>query len=333
MKKVLSISIIIPTYNSSKTLEPLLRSIRRQNYNQKKIEIILSDGGSIDDTHKIAKKYNAKILTVVPKEKQNAEYNRAFGALRAKNEILTFFDHDNLLPHNKLIENMLLPLQENKNIIGVETLFYHYDKKYSLLDRYFALFGVNDPLPFYLGKADRQSYMFDTFQLSGHAQDMGKYYIVSFDKTRIPTLGSNGFMVRKEILMKHANVQIDHFFHIDVNVDLIRKGYYTYAFVKDSVTHLSNHHDFISYIWRRRLYMAKYHIEDKSKRRYSVFEKKDIKKLIWFIFISLTFIKPTIDAFRGYKKIHDVAWFLHPFMCFGTVVVYGYTFLLSKVKK
>lgn len=330
--KILSISVVIPTYNSTKTLESLLKSIRAQEYNQEKIEIILSDGGSKDSLGSLAKKYNAKIYHVTPQRLQNAEYNRAFGAVKAKNDILAFFDHDNILPHTKILGNMIKPLIENKNIVGVETLFYHYDKSFSLLDRYFALFGVNDPLPFYLQKADRQSYIYPHgYHLSGKSKKMSNYYVVKFIPDKIPTLGSNGFLIRKDILMKYAQVSLEHFFHIDVNVDLIKKGYNTYAFTKDSITHLSGHHDFLSYLWRRMLYMRKYHFEDKGKRRYSVFEKKDFKNLIYFVLISITFIKPTIDAFRGFLVIHDIAWFLHPVMCFGTVVVYGYTFITAQL--
>lgn len=71
--------------------------------------------------------------------------------------------------------------------------------------------------------------------------------------------------------------------------------------------------------------MEKYYFTDFSKRRYSVYEKKDAARLIYFIIISLTIIKPLYDSVKGYLKVRDPAWFLHPLMCFGMVVVYGYT--------
>lgn len=325
--KMPKISFVIPTCNSASTLSNLLISIRNQSYDQEKIEIILADGGSNDATRLLARKYRAHLISVKPEEKQSAEYNRAFGAHRARGEILAFFDHDNILPHARLLSNMVKPLIQHSTIVGVETLRYYYSEKYSLLDRYFALFGVNDPLPFYIGKADRMSYMYDKYCLKGESTDLGAYYLVNFDADNIPTLGSNGFLVRRKILMENAKVDLDNFFHIDVNVDLIRKGFSTYAFIKDGVAHLSNHGDFVSYLYRRRLYMSKYHMRDQSRRRYSVFEKKDIIRLIYFIVISLTFVVPFVDSLRGYMKIKDKAWFLHPFMCAGTVLVYGYTFI------
>jgi probable beta-1,3-galactosyltransferase len=53
------VSVIIPTYNSSRTLEKCLKSIKNQTY--KNIEIIVVDNNSIDNTKEIAKKYTGKV--------------------------------------------------------------------------------------------------------------------------------------------------------------------------------------------------------------------------------------------------------------------------------
>jgi len=57
MKDYPKISIIIPSYNQGKYIERTLLSILRQNYNGGK-EIIVSDGGSTDQTVDILKRYN-----------------------------------------------------------------------------------------------------------------------------------------------------------------------------------------------------------------------------------------------------------------------------------
>lgn len=324
-----SISFVIATFNSEKTIERCLQSIRTQDYPQKKIEIILADGGSEDSTSIIAKTYAAQIVDV-DKTKQGPEYNRAIGAHHAKNEILAFLDHDNELPYNNWFSDMVRPLVEDRDIVGVETLRYHYDKRERLLGRYFSLFGVNDVLPFYLGKADRLSYLYDEPQQYGafkeaEVVDKGSYFVVNFQKETIPTLGSNGFLIRKELLLSHAQSDPDMFFHIDVNVDLIRKGFTKYAFVKNTIIHKPNERGLFDYFRRRRLFVVRYHMKDLAKRRYSVFEKKDFWRLLIFIVISATFIKPFLDALRGFIKIRDSAWFIHPILCFGTLIVYGAT--------
>ncbi len=52
------VSVIIPTYNSSRTLEKCLESIKNQTY--KNVEIIVVDNNSTDNTKEIAKKYTGK---------------------------------------------------------------------------------------------------------------------------------------------------------------------------------------------------------------------------------------------------------------------------------
>jgi len=317
-----SITVIIATYNSEKTIRECLRSVRLQNYPQEKINILLADGGSIDKTFQIAEEFNVDIVSV-PSELQNAEYNKGVAVRRATGELLLMIDHDNVLPHDLWLINMVRPLLVEKDVVGVETLRYKHNPNASLLDRYFALFG-GDPLSFYLGKLDRLSYLYTKYNLLGSAVDKGNYYIVNFKPNKISTLGANGFLIRRNLLMKHALVDENHFFHIDVNVDLIKKGFNTYAFIKDDIVHLTGYRSLSSFLYRRKLFMEQFHFRKYQSRRYSVFMPQDRFKLIVFIVYSVTFIKPTIDALRGYLKIRDIAWFLHPFLCFSLLSIYGF---------
>lgn len=326
---------MVATYNSGSTLTECLRSVRLQNYPKNKIEIILADGGSHDATAAIARTFGAKIIRV-NSEKQGAEYNRAIGANASRNELLLFVDHDNVLPHADWLRNMIRPLQEDKRIVGVETLHYTYDRNDSLIGRYFALFGANDIFAYYIGKADRLPHFYDSPQHYGvfakaSVIDKGQYYIVEFAKNAIPTLGSNGFLVRKSVLFAHANVSPDEFFHIDVNVDLIRKGYNRYAFIKDSLHHKTDERGIVDYLRRRKLFMEKYHFISSSNRRYSVYETSDFFPTVRFVILSLTGIVPFADALRGFIKIHDIAWFLNPFMCFSLVILYGFVIIHRRI--
>lgn len=317
-----TVTVVIATFNAQKTIAKCLASIRSQDYPQGIIDTIIVDGSSKDETVAIAKKFNVHVI-IIPAKLQNAEYNKGVGVREAKGELILMLDHDNVIPHKLWLRKMVQPLLVNKNIVAVETLRYHYDPTLSLLDRYFALFGIGDPLAFYLGKADRLSYMYDRYNLYGKAKDMGLYYIVEFDPDHIPTLGANGFLIRRNILIKHAHIDKDHFFHIDVNVDLIKKGFNTYAFIKDDIIHLTGYKNIFSFLHRRKLFMEQFHFKTKSHRRFSVYEPRDFWKLILFIFYAATFIKPLIDADRGHRKIADIAWFLQPFLCFTLLFIYS----------
>ncbi len=325
-----SVSVAIATRNSSRTLERCLNSIKDQKY-PANIEIVIADGGSEDNTLEIAKKYNAKILKVDEK-KQNAEYNKGVAVNAATGQVLLMIDHDNVLPHSNWLKKMVLPLMEDKDIFGAGVLQFAYDKKMSLIDRYSALLGGTDPVPFFFNKSAHQSYLYKGFHLKGELlEENSTYFKVKLNEKGLPALGGNGSLIWRTMLSK-ANSSPDYFFHIDIHVDLVRKGFEQYAFVKDSIIHLTGT-SFLSFLRRRRYFIEKYHFEDQSKRRYSVYDgSQDKIFLLGFIIYSSTLIIPMYDAIRGYVKIHDIAWFLHPFMCLGILVVYGITTIKEGLK-
>lgn len=316
-----SISVIIPTLNSARTIKNCLESIRNQSYNQEIIEILIIDGGSEDGTKAAAEEFWAAVIEENGKRNQ-PEARKAVGLARAKGEFVIFIDSDNILPHKEWLKRMLVPVLENSEITAVQPLRYHYDKSFSPLNRYFALFGVNDPIAYYFNKRDRLSWAETKWRMKGKAEDKGGYYYACFQKDALPTLGANGFLARREILKK-ARVSPEEFFHIDVNYDLVALGYDKYGIIKDTIIHLSADNLF-SFLRKRLRFMEEYHQKEYGVRRYRLYEPKDKFRLIVFILFSLTFVKPLYDSIKGFIKVPDFAWFMHPLMCFLITVTYGY---------
>ena len=88
------LSIIIPTYNEADQIAETIRKIYAANV-QHPIEIIVADGGSIDDTLKIAAKCNA-ITILIEKKGRAAQMNK--GASIAKGDTLYFLHADSIPP-------------------------------------------------------------------------------------------------------------------------------------------------------------------------------------------------------------------------------------------
>ena len=82
------VSIIVPTYNSVKTLEACLKSIRSQTYQN--IELIVVDNNSADETKEIARKYTGLVFNKGPE--RNAQ--RVYAVGQSKGTYLCFIDSD-----------------------------------------------------------------------------------------------------------------------------------------------------------------------------------------------------------------------------------------------
>lgn len=324
-----SISVIIPSLNESQNLSKCLKSIRRQNYQQDLIEIIVSDGGSTDNTAQIIKKNQGKLII---ENSGSPESAKATGIKHAKNEIVLMLDCDNILPSKNWLSEMVAVFDNEPDIVGCYTWHYAHNPKDKVLNRYFSLFGANDPVVYFLNKTDRQSYLKSIWDLKGKVENKGSYFVVEFNTDNMPTLGANGFLIKREILLK-AKVDENHFFHIDVNYDLVKQDFNKYAVVKNDIFHESGE-EFWHFFNKRKKYMQDLFLRDFSKRRYHLYDhKKDKTKIILYSLYSLTIILPLIESIRGYFKKPDVAWFLHPIICFNMFWVYFFAVLKKRINQ
>lgn len=322
-----SVSVVMATLNSGLTLEACLKSLRDQDYDQGLIEIVIADGGSQDNTLEIAKKYGAQVIL---ENTGSPEAAKAVALREAKNEIVLELDDDNVLPGRNWLTKMVSIFEKEPAITGCYPWRYAWRKSDKILNRYFALFGVNDPVAWFLGRADRQSYLSSEYTLAGESQDKGDYFLVEFNQDNLPTVGANGFLIRREILLK-AQVDEKHFFHIDVNFDLVKQGFNQYAVVKNDIVHASGE-SFGKFFQKRWRYMFELYLEDFSQRRYFLFNpQKDKLKILSYSFYSLTILGPLMDALRGFLRIPDPAWFLHPLVCFLMFWLYFFSVLKNRL--
>lgn len=92
------LSVIIPTLDEEKSLPVTLAALAQQQAHPWTVELIVVDGGSIDDTLSIAKQAGATILSAAPGRGQQLNS----GALTATGKVLLFLHADVLLPKNGL---------------------------------------------------------------------------------------------------------------------------------------------------------------------------------------------------------------------------------------
>jgi len=231
------------------------------------------------------------------------ESAKAIGLKRARGDIVCFMASDCEFTSNWALKEVLYKM--NRCVSGAFSSHYFYNPSDPMLNRYFALFGFNDPIPFYLGKCDRLT----LYQEAGH----GNYF-----PHNVPTLGDNGFFVWKHLI---TQTNTNEYSHIDNCEDLRKLGHYHYAYLKSPIWHKTG--DSL-WLWlRKRLHYA--NTLNKNRRWKMVTDLKDYLKLLVFIILTITVIEPLVRSVYGYWKsgIKDKAWFLHPVVCFLTVFLYG----------
>lgn len=108
-------SIIVPSYNSVKTIEKTILSISSQTY--KNIELIIIDGGSTDGTVDIIKKYQDKIYYWIsePDKGISDAFNKGLNV--ATGDLINFQGADDYLLTNDVIEKIINDVDLEKDML------------------------------------------------------------------------------------------------------------------------------------------------------------------------------------------------------------------------
>ena len=96
------ISIIIPVYNVEKYLRRCVDSVLGQTYD--KLEIILVDDGSTDNSGRICDEYREKDQRIIVIHKENGGLSEArnFGIEKSSGEYISFVDSDDWIPEDSV---------------------------------------------------------------------------------------------------------------------------------------------------------------------------------------------------------------------------------------
>ncbi len=150
------VSVVMPTLNSERTIRLSLESIRGQNYDQEKIEIILADGGSTDKTLELGKEFNCR---VVPNPRVQPECGKHEGIVHSKGEYAIFLDSDEVFNDSNAITRRVSFLEDNPKAKIVLTGGYQKPAGANVVNDYintfsdpfsFFMYGISSEYPYYV---------------------------------------------------------------------------------------------------------------------------------------------------------------------------------------
>ena len=336
-----TLSIVTPTLNSMRTLPKYFESVANQQYPIEKIEIIIVDGGSNDKTLEYIEEFKKTTeldIIIVNNKLVTGEAGKAKGVKLAKNELIALIDSDNVLPSSEWITKMVLPFTK-ENIFGSEPLEYSYRKSDSIINRYCALIGMNDPLCHFLGNYDRKNYLsmkWTSLPVKGcfvnndsksnmeivnyfKIKDSFDYIVLKLTPETLPTIGANGIILKKELLIN--SLHSEYLFDIDVIYNLVTTQSAQFAKVNIGIIHLFADSFRIFYQKQNRR-IRDYLYYTRLKKRSYPWRKNNLAKTFLFI-LSCIFIIPLLwHVVIGFRRKPDTAWFSHPLLCWITLFAY-----------
>lgn len=117
-----TVSVIVPAYNCDKYVAAALESIFNQTY--KKLEVIVINDGSTDNTRSVLEKFGDRIVLIDQKNSGPATA-RNRGLEKATGSYVAFLDGDDLWEPNKLAEQIAV-LEKNPDVALVYSNLEHF---------------------------------------------------------------------------------------------------------------------------------------------------------------------------------------------------------------
>lgn len=122
-------SIIIPTYNRAKLLQTAIQSVIQQTY--EKFEIVISDGGSDDETSNVINNFrDSRIKYIKSNKRLTAAENYQQGLEHATGDIITFLSDDDVYTPSLLEKALSIMNDTGADVVGYRYCRYYENEIY-----------------------------------------------------------------------------------------------------------------------------------------------------------------------------------------------------------
>ena len=319
-----NVTIMIATFNSDRILERPLEAIRLQTYPQEKMEILIIDGGSKDNTIDIARRYGCKVLNNPHKDPVNA---KLIGMKYASGDYLITIDHDEVLTNRDSIRCRIDAMIRYKNCKVAFCSGYKCPEGFSHLNEYISEFG--DPFSLFYYRFSK-GYNYFPKALSKKATYLysdSEFEIYRFDKSLdriiieivcVGTLIDLNYFRSIYDSDKHAEDFV-HLFYI-----MIDDGYKDVIVSKNDPLEHYSVDSLKSYLpklrWR---IINNVHYAERAAQGFSGRQKQTrsscIRKYLFPLY-AISTLFPLIDAMYYAFSRRNSAFLLHPYLCWYVTI-------------
>lgn len=307
------ISIIMVAYNSERTIEQALSSIRNQDFDQEQIEILLIDGGSTDNTVKIGEKYGARIIF---NEDRLPEPGKIKGMQYVHGKYVLIMDSDEELPTTDILKRRIdfLEKYECLHCLSIGTIN---PPDYNPVGIYIN--AVGDPFSCFIYKTYKLG--MNKLIWDKNILDSREYCIGKFENNDIRPIGDSGTMMDM--------VYIHQMYENEMRTDnttalfdyIIRDSGYVGCLDGDNHIHRSKS-DFATYIKKLKFRVVNnvHQKEDSGFGARAQFSRKLSLRKYMFPFYVVSTVFPIIDGLRMSINYSSLIFLLHPIFSWYVLV-------------
>lgn len=314
-KKYPKISIIILTLNEEDYLRECLKSIRKQSYPQERIEIIVVDNGSKDNSLKVAESYGAKVFV---NEKGDVYQNWAIALHKITGDFVYMVDQDIRLRGINFFQKMVNPLMEDKRIIASFT------RKYPRSDQHWVTRFISyhpaqcDPL-----------YEFLIPQVEGSfLKKKNGYILCKFELGKVPPFGRQFYRV--EYFKKTSSWNMKRVFDNDSVVRAIKSGYSLFAYVPSAGLYHYHAKNLKHLLYKRVRNLNMHYFPNNRSTKYRWLDTSNrrgfLKLILWVIYANL-FFPAVIRGFIRFLKYKDKVMLMEPIVTIAVTDVVLWSFI------
>jgi glycosyltransferase involved in cell wall biosynthesis len=288
------LSLVMPTLNAGAILENCLASIARQTYPRDKMEILLADAHSTDNTREIAAQFGAVVLI---DDGKNMEEGKRLALRHATGQYIVFVDADNEFTHPDYLELAVRGLAAHPQALGVESYYLPSAKMSSFCAYLTALLHISDPIAWLMCANPR---------LVDRQGDIERWTLP--EHSFAYPLGANGFVFRRaDLLSVQASEQ---FQDTHVALFLMKRGQREWLRIRGRGVH----HYYIQTVWRfvQKRRRATVHFLRVQEEMPVNWMKEEPRFPLWLAALyCVTFFGPFWHTLRGLLRDRDPRWLWH----------------------
>lgn len=141
-KQLPFVSIIVPVYNEEKRVRLCLNALLKQTYPNNRLEILIVDNGSTDQTREVVGSYSNPSIQLLEAPEVRSSYAARNKALEtAKGHVMAFTDADAIADPDWLMEGVRKLLKDKAWYIGTEVKFFPVNNPATAADYYESIFA------------------------------------------------------------------------------------------------------------------------------------------------------------------------------------------------